>query len=327
MSSNPKPLLIFGAAVITAGGSFATTEQAAELLDAVEKAGIKQLDTAQLYGTSEELLGELKASSKFIIDTKHIGGWISGNSSRAKVVERGLESLQKLGVDKVNIFYIHAPDVDEPLEETLAGIDDLYRQGKFEKFGISNFNVEEVKSVLKIAKEKGYVLPTVYQGNYNAVARKTETELFPLLRENGIAFYAYSSIAGGFLTKSTEQLKQATGGEGRWSKETPIGQMYHSLYNKPKFLEALDIWNQVSNSSGIPKAELAYRWVAYHSILKEHLGDGIVLGATKITQLQQTIAGLNNGPLPESIVKTVEDIWQLVKDESPTDNFDIRRKD
>ncbi|KAM0263748.1 hypothetical protein ACHAQJ_001063 [Trichoderma viride] len=325
--ASPKPRLVFGTANINIGSSFATKEQAAELLAVVEKEGIKQLDTAQLYGISEQILGEIKASSKFIIDTKHIGGWLPGNSSRAKVVERGLESLQKLGVDKVNIFYIHAPDLEEPLEGTLAGIDDLYRQGKFEKFGLSNFSVEEVRSVLKIVKEKGYVAPTVFQGNYNPVARKTETELFPLLRENGIAFYAYSAIAGGFLTKSTEQLKQATGGEGRWSKETAVGQMYHILYNKPKFLEALHIWNEVSISTGIPRAELAYRWVAYHSILKEHLGDGIVLGASRITQLQQTVEGLNNGPLPDSVVETIEEIWQLVKDESPMDNFDTRRKD
>ncbi|KAL7943711.1 NADP-dependent oxidoreductase domain-containing protein [Trichoderma barbatum] len=323
--SSPRPRLVFGAASINTDSAFPTAEQAAELLDVIDKVGIKQIDTAQLYGISEQILGELKASSRFTIDTKHIGGWLLGQSSRARVVERGLESLQKLGMDKVHIFYLHAPDASQPLEETLAGIDDLYRQGKFEKLGLSNFNVDEVKAVLKITKEKGYVAPTVYQGNYNPVARKSETELFPLLRENGISFYAYSAIAGGFLTKTTEQLKQASGGEGRWSKETGMGQMYHTLYNKPKFLEALDIWNETSTVSGIPKAELAYRWVAYHSALKDHLGDGIVLGASKITQLEQTVAGLNNGPLPESIVKTIEDIWQLVKDDSPMDNFDLRR--
>ncbi|KAL6793745.1 Aldo/keto reductase [Trichoderma sp. SZMC 28013] len=320
-----RPRLVFGTANFNTGGAFPTVEQASEVLDAVEKVGIKQLDTAQLYGTSEEILGKLKAPSKFTIDTKHIGGWLSGQSARARVVERGLESLQKLGVDKVHIYYLHAPDPEEPLEGTLAGINDLYLQGKFEKFGLSNFNVDELKAVLKIVKEKGYVAPTVYQGNYNPVARKSETELFPIFRENGIAFYAYSAIAGGFLTKSSEQLQQGSGGEGRWSKETSIGQMYHTLYNRPKFLEALDIWNEASNVSGIPKAELAYRWVAYHSVLKEHLGDGIVLGASKITQLEQTVAGLNNGPLPESVVKTIEEVWQLVKDESPLDNYDTRR--
>ncbi|KAL6693346.1 NADP-dependent oxidoreductase domain-containing protein [Trichoderma pleuroticola] len=320
-----RPRLVFGAANFDAGLAFPKIEQAAEVLDAVERVGIKQVDTAQLYGTSEEFLGKLKASSRFTIDTKHIGGWVPGQSTRARVVERGLESLQKLGVDKVHIFYLHAPDPKASLEETLAGVDDLYRQGKFEKFGLSNYNADEVKAVLKIVKEKGYVAPTVYQGNYNPVARRSESELFPIFRENGIAFYAYSAIAGGFLTKSSEQFRQGPGGEGRWNKESSLGQMYHALYNRPKFLEALDIWNEASNVSGIPKAELAYRWVAYHSALKEHLGDGIVLGASRITQLEQTVAGLNNGPLPESVVKTIEEVWQLVKDESPMDNYDTFR--
>ncbi|KAM6476446.1 Aldehyde reductase AKR7 [Trichoderma simmonsii] len=318
------PRLVFGTANFDKGLAFPTAEQAAEVLDAVEKVGIKQLDTAQLYGTSEEILGKLKAPSRFTIDTKHIGGWVDGQSTRARVVERGLESLQKLGVDKVHIFYLHAPDPKEPLEGTLAGINDLYLQGKFEKFGLSNYNVDELKAVLKIVKEKGYVAPTVYQGNYNPVARRSETELFPIFRENGIAFYAYSAIAGGFLTKTSEQFQKGSG-EGRWSKETGLGQMYHTLYNRPKFLEALDIWNEASNVSGIPKAELAYRWVAYHSVLKEHLGDGIVLGASRIAQLEQTVAGLNNGPLPESVVKTIEEVWELVKDESPMDNYDLLR--
>ncbi|TFA98432.1 Aflatoxin B1 aldehyde reductase member 3 [Trichoderma ghanense] len=325
MGSVSKPRLVFGTAGIDTGGAFPTVEHAIEVLDAVEKAGIKQLDTAQLYGISEEVLGKVKAAERFTIDTKHIGGWKPGESSREKVVARGLESLRRLGVDKVNIFYIHAPDNSVPLEETLAGIDDLYRQGKFEKFGLSNFNADEVRAVLKITKEKGFVAPTVYQGNYNAVARKLETSLFPLLRENGIAFYAYSAIAGGFLTKSKEQLVQESGGEGRWSKTTVVGEMYHKLYNKPKVLEALDVWSETAAAAGIPKAEMAYRWAAYHSALKEHLGDGIVLGASKISQLQQTVAGLDNGPLPEEVVKKIDSVWELVKDEAPTDNFETRR--
>ncbi|KAH6608259.1 alcohol dehydrogenase [Trichoderma cornu-damae] len=322
----PRIQLIFGTANVNDGGAFSTAEQTLELLDALEKEGIKQIDTAQLYGTSEQLLGEIKAPSRFLMDTKHIGGWLPGVSSRAEVVQRGLESLKKLGVDKVNVFYLHAPDDTNPLEDTLAGVNDLYQQGKFEKFGLSNFNVEEVKAVIEITKEKGFVAPTVYQGNYNPISRKTETDLFPLLRENGISFYAYSTMAGGFLAKSVAQLTQPSGGDGRWDKSTIIGEVYHAMYNKPKLLEALVQWEEISKSSGIPKAELAYRWVAHNSILKEHLGDGIVLGASRISQLQQTVAGLNNGPLPESAAKAIDDIWQLVKDDALADNFDTRRK-
>lgn len=102
MGSVSKPRLVFGTAGIDTGGAFPTAELATELLDAVEQAGIKQLDTAQLYGISEEILGKIKAAERFTIDTKHIGGWKPGESTREKVVARGLESLRRLGVDKVS---------------------------------------------------------------------------------------------------------------------------------------------------------------------------------------------------------------------------------
>jgi aflatoxin B1 aldehyde reductase len=95
------PKLIFGGAAISTGLSFSTPEQATQLLDLLEQEGIQQIDTAQLYGNSEEFLGSLKAGDRFIIDTKHVGGWVEGSSSREEVVKRGEESLKKLGVEKV----------------------------------------------------------------------------------------------------------------------------------------------------------------------------------------------------------------------------------
>jgi aryl-alcohol dehydrogenase-like predicted oxidoreductase len=97
---------------------------------------------------------------------------------------------------QVDVYYIHAPDRRVPLQDLLAGLDAVYRAGKFKRLGLSNFLPEEVSDVIRICKENGYVLPTVYQGNYNAVARHSETTLLPILRENNIAFYAYSPIAG-----------------------------------------------------------------------------------------------------------------------------------
>jgi aflatoxin B1 aldehyde reductase len=66
----------------------------------------------------------------------------------------------------------------------LEGIDALYKSGAFRRFGISNFDADQTKEVLRICRERGFVLPTVYQGNYNAVGRLAETQLFPILREN-----------------------------------------------------------------------------------------------------------------------------------------------
>ncbi|KAK5994317.1 Oxidoreductase sirO [Cladobotryum mycophilum] len=318
--------LVFGAAGVSTGASYSTPEKIDELFETLDSEGINQLDTAQIYGDSEEQLGKVKAHSRFIIDTKHGGGFVPGSSTREQVVARGLESFKKLGADKVNIFYIHAPDAKLPIADTLAGIDELYRAGKFEKFGLSNFSPAEVEEVISISKEKGYVLPTVYQGNYNAVARRVERDLFPVLRKNNIAFYAYSPIAGGFLTKTSAQLTEGNGGTGRWSKETAIGKLYHNIYNKPTFLQALDKWGKIAEEAGVSKAELAYRWVAYHSYF-DSKSDALVIGASSVAQLKQTVAGLKKGPLPDAIVKQVADIWDIVEEEALTNNYDVLRAD
>ncbi|KAJ5719733.1 alcohol dehydrogenase [Penicillium malachiteum] len=193
------PQLVFGGASVATDGSFKNVAEVSNLLEALEREEIKQIDTAQIYGAIEQLLGEAGVSSRFFVDTKHSGGWSAGSSSREDVYQKGLESLEKLGVDKV------------------------------------------------------------YQGNYNVVSRDLEADLFPVLRQHGIAFFAYSPIAGGFLTKARAQLVEGTKGDGRWDPQSSMGSFYHTMYSKPSFFQALDEWNAMSESSGIPKAELAYR--------------------------------------------------------------------
>jgi aryl-alcohol dehydrogenase-like predicted oxidoreductase len=179
----------------------------------------------------------------------------------------------------------------------------------------------EVEQAVQIAKEKGFVLPTVYQGNYSLIARKQETGLFPMLRKHGIAFNAYSPLAGGFLTKTVKDF--ADGPVGRFDPSNPIGGLYLTLYKKPTFLEALSDWDAISTESGITKAELAYRWVAYHSALKRENGDGMIFGSRNLKQLRDTLTGLKKGPLSEKVVKQIDAMWELVKDEAGLDNFNL----
>lgn len=137
----------------------------------------------------------------------------------------------------------------------------------------------------------------MYQGSYNPLARHAEKDLIPLLRKLGIAFYAYSPLAGGFLAKSAETIKSETGGEGRWKKGVVSGNMYHSLYNKPKMIEALKTWKEVADMEGTTRANVAYRWVAHN--LDSTKGDGIVIGASSVEQLEQS---MYLRPLPKASV-------------------------
>jgi aflatoxin B1 aldehyde reductase len=222
----------------------------------------------------------------------------------------------------VDTYYLHSPDPATPLPETLEAIQKLYVSGAFKNFGISNFLPAEVQAVHDYMSAHHYILPTVYEGNYNPIGRHAETALFPLLRDLGMTFNAYAALAGGFLMKSQDEIMN---GGGRWDLSTPVGQMHHRWYNKPKLLESLTIWDTISKDSGISKADLSYRWVAYHSQLGKGMGqDGIVLGASSSQQLKKTLEGLRAGPLPETVVERIDDVWDTVKEDAILDNYNIR---
>lgn len=221
---------------------------------------------------------------------------------------------------QVETYFLHCPDEETPLEETLSAIDILHKEGKFKYFGVSNFKPETVEEIHAIATKNNYVLPTVYQGNYNPVARTIESSLFPILRKLKMRFYAYSPLAGGFLVKSAASLKENTA-SNRWDKGNFIGQMYHKMYNKPQLLEALDEWAAIAEEAGTSKAVLAYRWVVYNSVLKVSNGDGCIVGATRLSQLEETLKGLEEGPLSESVVKKIDALWEKIKDVAPLDNY------
>lgn len=164
------------------------------------------------------------------------------------------------------------------------------------------------------------VLPSVFQGNYNAVSRHIEGDLFPLLRKLKISFYAYSPIAGGFLVKNSAQLR-VKDDAGRFGKDPAIATMYTTLYGKESLYQALDEWGVIAQDAKISKAALAYRWIAFHSALKAENGDAIIVGASKVEQLEETLVAFEAGPLEGGIAERANAIWKKVEDEAPLDNY------
>lgn len=321
---------IFGGVVFdSTNGNFGTLEETKTVLQTLREEGIQAIDTAQVYGQSEALLGEAGAASSFAIDTKHCGGHIPGQSTKEKVVSRAEESLARLRADhvgipetsihsrsnatllQVQVFYLHSPDRTANIQDILSGVNDLYERRMFNKFGLSNFLAHEVEDVIRVAQENNFVLPSVYQGSYSAIARRQESELLPVLRKHHISFYAYSPLSSGFLAKTRDDI---AAGEGRWDPESAFGQINLAMFDKPSMLRGLDAWTSISEKWGISKADLAYRWITYHSALDGRLGDAVVFGATKITQLKNTMRGVRDGPLCEGVVEDINAIWDVVKD-------------
>jgi len=312
---------VFGGYPLSDSATFNTPEERAKILDALIANGVKNIDTARLYPGSEVAIGQLEKRKEFIIDTKLPGGFAPGRSGKDDVIADTQDSLEQVKIDQFDIFYLHAPDTSVPFEETLAGINEAYKKGIFRRFGLSNFSAEQVQQVYDICKSKGYPLPTVYQGNYNPVARHLETNLFPTLRKLGINFYAYSPLAGGFLTKTAADLDA---GVGRFDKNA-LGGLYSSLYDKEPLRQALLKWNELAEKEGVSKAELAYRWIAFHSALTED-EDGVIFGASKVSQAEETPKWLKKGKLNDDAVKGIDQIWESVKEAAPIDNYHSSRK-
>jgi aflatoxin B1 aldehyde reductase len=297
-------------------GAFNTKEKTAEAMDTLLAAGVTTIDTARIYPGSEEQIGQQEKRTQFTIDTKVPGGFAPGTAHKDTIVAHAKEALEKVNIKQFDILYIHSPDSNIPLDDTLAGINEAHKLGIFKRFGLSNYAPQDVQRVYDLAKEKGYPLPEVYQGNYNPVARHLEKDLFPVLRKLNIVFYAYSPLAGGFLTKSAADLDA---GVGRFNKDA-LGGMYSGMYDKPSLREGLKTWNQIAEKEGVAKAELAYRWVAHHSALTEE-GDGVIFGASKLTQIEQTAAGIKKGKLSQEAAKSIDELWESVKAEAPVDNY------
>lgn len=220
------------------------------------------------------------------------------------------------GTRKIDTYYIHAPEPQTPISETLAAINELHAAGRFTHFGLCNCTAEQVEAFHAHCVAQGYVLPTVYQGGYNPFSRGVETSLFPVLRKLGMRFYAYTPIAGGFLAKPVQQMAEGKG-VGRWAPVGDPGAVFNKVYNKPLLREGLAMWHEAAKKTGVPPAEMAYRYMAYHSLLRGDLGDALIAGATTSEQLEQTMEGIQRGPLPQEAVERINKIWEHIKTEAP----------
>lgn len=122
------------------------------------------------------------------------------------------------------------------------------------------------------------------------------------------------------MVKNSTQLR-VKDDEGRFGPNSRTGAMYTTMYGKESLYEALDDWGHIAKDAGISKAALAYRWIVYHSALKKDHGDGVIIGASKVAQLEETLKVVEDGPLDAKTVERVEEIWKKVKHEAPLDNY------
>ena len=228
------------------------------------------------------------------------------------------QSLRALKIDKIDLFYLHAPDKRVPFEETCDAINKMHKEGLFDRFGLSNFAAWEVAQVYTYCRDKGYILPTVYQGMYNAFTRDVEKELFPALKKYNMSFYAYNPLIGGLFSGRYNKQNRDGDHEGRFTQNSPLGQMYRNRYWNDIYFTALSKIDPVLKKEGLSHIETAIRWLMHHSGLKADAGDAIIIGASSLKHLEENLQDFEKGPLPDSIVEALEEAWHIVKPNCPS---------
>lgn len=260
------------------------------------------LDTAYYYGNTEceKILGnilETEGIEKPLIATK-ANPWFENDFTNGKLgglssfhLERQLtESLKNLKQDSVDTFFLHCPDHETPIKETLETVTALWRQDKFIRFGISNFNANALNNLLELSEKEGFIKPLFYQGMYNVLCRKVE-EVFPVLEEYDMDFWAYNPLAGGLLTGkyrdiSFDALNKGSSNDSRFKNN----KIYQNIFWKEEILNGVNTFLNVKPE--ISPIKKAFDWMLYHSELRQD--DKIVIGVSTVEQLEDILQAVNN---------------------------------
>ncbi len=232
-----------------------TRRRAERCSNSCRAAGVNFFDTAYAYtdGASERLLGRFAAAERerLIIATKVD---YKGGSSAASVRRSFDESRRRLGLDKIDLLYLHRWDGEVPIEETFSALADLVTAGGVRFIGVSNFAAWQVMKAQCVARRLG-VEVTALQPMYNLVKRQAEVEILPMAESEGLAVAPYSPLGGGLLTG-----KYAAGGSGRLTGN----EMYRKRYAPSWMHEAAERLALLARDEGVAPATLAVAWVMRH---------------------------------------------------------------
>lgn len=257
--------------LVLGGNTFGwTSDEAASraVLDEYAEAGGNFVDTADVYsawapgnagGESEIILGRWLAvrgnRDRMVIATKVSEHPQYKGLSRGNILAAADESLLRLGVDEIDLYYAHFDDKNTPLEETAAAFDELVRAGKIRAIGVSNYSAERIEEWFRIAREHGYALPVALEPHYNLVTRGNyERTLAPLAERENLAVFPYFSLAAGFLTG---KYRSAADAEGK-ARQGMIAD-----YLTPDGFALIDALDAVAKAHDAQIATVALAWLRH----------------------------------------------------------------
>ncbi len=279
--------------------------------------GINFVDTANVYqlGIAESMLGRAIQSKrdKLVVATKARGKMGDGPDesglSKHAIFRAVEDSLKRLGTDYVDLCYLHQPDNSVPVEETLRAMEDLVQQGKVRYPGTSNYSGWQICEMLWLAEKNEYTPARIAQPMYNLLARGIEQEFIPMARKFDVSIIAYNPLAGGMLTGKHSAVVIPPG--TRFDNNP----MYQERYWHPDNFTAVEKLRGAAKELNRSLVSIALNWLLHHTA-----ADCVILGASRIEQLDDNLAACKEGPLPAEVLKACDEVWESLRAPVPTYN-------
>ncbi|AKG33975.1 L-glyceraldehyde 3-phosphate reductase [Paenibacillus durus] len=278
--------------------------------------GITHFDLANNYGpppgSAEELFGSVLAKDlapyrdEMVISTKAgyymwpgpYGEW----GSRKYVLSSLDQSLKRLGVDYVDIFYSHRPDPETPLEETMGALHQAVRSGKALYAGLSNYSAEQTEAAIAILRDLGTPL-LIHQPRYSLLDRWIENGLQDVLERHGAGSIAFTPLAQGLLTN---KYLNGIPGDSRAVKPSAA---FNESRITPEALRKVRLLNQMAAARGQSLAQFALAWV-----LRSGRVTSALIGASRVSQIEENVAALSNLEFTDEELDRIEIILKTEND-------------
>lgn len=302
---------------MTFGGQVQEAD-ATRMVDRCLEHGINFFDTANMYnkGQAEAILGQaLRGRRHKVILASKVRTKMGeepddAGLSRAAIRKAIEDTLQRLGTDYLDLYYLHWPDWSVRIEETLRAMEELIREGKIRYPATSNYAAWQIVQMLWYSEGHGFVPPTVSQPMYNLLARGIEQEYLACCREYGIAVVAYNPLAGGLLTG--KHLSPDAPTSGTRFDGNP---MYLDRYWHPTYFKAVEQLVAIAQHAGMSLISLAFRW-----LLSQEIVDSVILGATRMEHLEENLRACEGPPLAPEVMAECDRVWRELRGVTPQYN-------
>jgi aryl-alcohol dehydrogenase-like predicted oxidoreductase len=282
-----------------------TEQEALAIVDQALDLGINFFDCADVYarGTSETILGKaLKGRRDGVVLATKCHGRMSDTdpnargNSRRHIIEACEASLRRLGTEWIDLYQLHRPDPDVPIDESLRALDDLIRAGKVRYIGTSTFAAWQACEALYVAKMLGTNAFVCEQPPYNLLDRRIEIELLPFCRTYDIAVIPWSPLAGGQLSGKYLGVAKESLGRARYAKSDPMNRV------NPHTTKVVSRLQRIAQRAGLTLAQMCLAWVAGRPGVTSP-----IIGARTREQLIES-ANACCLKLPDSVVRAIDGV-------------------